>query len=55
MTRSETPTIRDEFTLKFTGAEHYDQDGSLVRIVEHVWGMDRLYHRDTGSAPRVVV
>jgi hypothetical protein len=42
--------VWDEFTLNFSGAEHYDQDGNLVRVVEHVWGVDRLYNHDTGKS-----
>jgi hypothetical protein len=42
--------VWDEFTLNFRGAEHYDQDGNLVRVVEHVWGVDRLYNHDTGKS-----
>jgi len=42
--------VWDEFTLNFRGTEHYDRDGNLVRVVEHVWGTDRLYSPDTGKS-----
>lgn len=44
--------VWDEFTLNFRGTEHYDQDGDLVRVVEHLLGVDRLYRPDTGKSLR---
>ena len=42
--------VRDEFTLNFSGTEHYDQQGNLVRVVEHIFGVDRLYNSVTGKS-----
>jgi hypothetical protein len=42
--------VWDEFTLNWRGTEHYDQDGNPVRVVEHVWGVDRLYNADSGKS-----
>jgi hypothetical protein len=42
--------VWDEFTLSWRGTEHYDQDGNIVRVVEHVWGVDRLYNPDNGKS-----
>ena len=38
------------FTLNFSGTEHFDQDGNLVRVVEHIFGVDRLYNSETGKS-----
>jgi hypothetical protein len=40
--------VWDEFELNFSGTEHYDQAGNLVRVVEHISGVDRLYNPDNG-------
>jgi len=42
--------VWDEFELNFAGTEHYDQAGNLVRVVEHIWGVDRLYNPDNTAS-----
>jgi hypothetical protein len=42
--------VRDEFTLNFRGIERYDREGNLVQVVEHIFGVDRLYNSVTGKS-----
>jgi hypothetical protein len=42
--------VRDEFALNFSGTEHFDRDGNVVRVVEHIFGVDRLYNSETGKS-----
>ena len=42
--------VWDEFELNFRGTAHFDQAGNVVRVVEHIWGVDRLYNPDNGKS-----
>ena len=42
--------IWDEFELNFEGTLHFDRLGNVVRIVEHIWGVDRLYNPENGAS-----
>lgn len=42
--------IWDEFELNFEGALHLDESGNVVRVVEHIWGVDRLYNPANGAS-----
>ena len=41
--------VWDDFELNWKGFEYY-QDGNLVRVVEHIWGVDRLYNPENGKS-----
>jgi hypothetical protein len=42
--------VRDDFEFSWHGTEHYDRDGNLIRVVERLWGVDRLYNEDNGKS-----
>jgi hypothetical protein len=42
--------VWDDSELNWHGREFYDDDGNLVRVVEHIWGVDRLYNPLTGTS-----
>jgi len=42
--------VWDDYELNWHGREFYDDEGNVVRVVEHLWGVDRLYNRETGTS-----
>lgn len=42
--------VWDEYELFWSGYVHFDREGNPVRIVQHVWGSDRLYNSVTGKS-----
>jgi hypothetical protein len=42
--------VWDDFELNWRGQEFYDDDGNVVRVVEHIWGVDRLYNPESGAS-----
>ena len=42
--------VWDDFELHWRGVEFYDDEGNLVRVVEHIWGVDRLYNPENGKS-----
>lgn len=42
--------VWDDFELHWRGVEFYDDEGNVVRVVEHIWGVDRLYNPVSGTS-----
>jgi hypothetical protein len=42
--------VRDDFEFSWQGTEHYDRDGNLIRVVEQISGVDRLYNPLNGKS-----
>jgi hypothetical protein len=42
--------IWDEFELTSSGHLYLDKNGDPMRIVQHVWGSDRLYNPENGNS-----
>jgi hypothetical protein len=42
--------VWDDYELHWRGVEFYDDGGNVVRVVEHIWGVDRLYNPVTGTS-----
>ena len=42
--------VRDDLEFTFRGTEHYDRAGNLIRIVEQISGVDRLYNPLNGKS-----
>ena len=42
--------VSDEYTTSWSGHLLFDRAGNPVRIVEHLWGSDRLYNPVNGSS-----
>jgi len=42
--------VRDDLEFTFRGTEHYDRAGNLIRVVEQISGVDRLYNPLNGKS-----
>jgi len=42
--------VWDYIEFSWSGTEHYDADGNLIRVEERVYGFDRLYNKTTGES-----
>ena len=42
--------LRDRFVFDFNGKLFFDEDGNVIRVVEHVGGSDTFYNSVTGES-----
>lgn len=42
--------VWDDFEFSWSGREFYDNEGNLVRVIEHIRGVDRLYNPVNGKS-----